>query len=335
MGIGVLGIGSYLPSRVVSNDEIAGHTSVSPEWIVDRTGIRERRYGEPHQSTSDLAVAASRESLRAVAGDPAVIVVATSTPDQPQPATAAVLQAKLGLSGIPAFDINAVCSGFLYALSVGDALLRTSMAGQIALVVGADKYSTIIDPTERRTASLFGDGAGAVVLGSVPDGYGIVGSRLVTDGEYAHLIEVVAGGTRRPLDDRARADGDHYFRMNGFAVREYAMQVLPDIVEPLLKENGITVADLERVVFHQANDRMIEGCAARLAIPMDKVPLSSTHFGNTASASIPITLAETAENRPLRRGDWVLLVSVGGGMTAGAVLMRWFDNEAVAEPVGE
>jgi 3-oxoacyl-(acyl-carrier-protein) synthase III len=324
VGIGIIGIGSYLPSRIVGNDEVARAGGVSDDWIVDRTGIRERRYGRPDESTSDLALAAARDSLRGVTEAPAAIVVATSTPDQPQPATAAILQQKLGLSSIPAFDLNAVCSGFLYAISVTEALLRTSMTGRVALVVGADKYSTIINPADRRTASLFGDGAGAVVLGAVPHGYGIVGSRLVTDGKYAHLIEVIAGGTRRPLDENARAGGEHYFQMNGFAVREYAMEVLPAIVEPLLKEHGVTVDDLDRVIFHQANDRMIEGCAARLGIPLGKVPLSSTYYGNTAAASIPITLAAAAAERAFRTGDWIMLISVGGGMSAGAILLRWF-----------
>jgi len=331
MGIGILGCGNYLPSRVVSNEEIARSSGTTPDWIVDRTGIRERRYGRPDENTSDMALAAATAGLREIPDYPgrlSVIAVATSTPDQPQPATAAILQDKLGLSGIPAFDLNAVCSGFLYAVSVAEALLRTSMADGLALVVGADKYSTIIDPADRRTASVFGDGAGAVVLGAVPDGFGIVASRLITDGRYAELIQVVAGGTRRPLDEYARADGDQYFRMNGFAVREYAMTVLPSIVEPLLKEHGLTVADLDRVVFHQANDRMIEGCAAKLDIPMDKVPLSSTWFGNTGVASIPVTLADADAERPFRTGDWVLLLSVGGGMSAAAVLLRWYEPSA-------
>jgi 3-oxoacyl-[acyl-carrier-protein] synthase-3 len=294
---------------------------------VDRTGVHERRYGADGETTSDMALAAAEAAIGA---DPGVrdalaaIVVATSTPDQPQPATAAVLQHKLGLDTVPSFDLNAVCSGFVYAVTVVDAMLSTAMAGRSALVVGADKYSTIVNPADRRTATIFGDGAGAVVLGPVPDGYGVLGSRLVTDGRYRALIEVVAGGTRRPLDEAARADGDHFFRMNGLVVREYVLRVLPQIIDPVLSEHAMTLDDVDRVVIHQANTRLVEACATELGIGMDRIPLTAPLLGNTGVASIPITLGAAHAERPFRRGERVLLLSVGGGMSAGGVLLVWY-----------
>ncbi|MGW7530469.1 3-oxoacyl-ACP synthase III family protein [Streptomyces sp. NPDC054783] len=330
MGIGFLGLGGHVPPLVIDNAQVAEWTGSDENWIVERTGILERRYREPGTTTSDLALHAAREALAVrpeAEGRLGLIVVATSTPDQPQPSTGAILQDKLGLSDTPAFDVNAVCSGFLYALAVADSMLSarlTEQGGDYALVVGTDMYSTLMNRTDRRTVSLFGDGAGAVLLGPVPEGYGVLGWRLVTHGEHRDLVEVPAGGTRTPLDAQAREAGEHLFRMQGREVREYALRVLPKVVGEALDSAGIRLEEVDRFILHQANTRLVEACCRELGVDPDRVPLTAPHFGNTATASIPLTLLAEHERRPFRRGERLVLAGVGGGMTAGAVVVRWY-----------
>ncbi|WP_405590889.1 3-oxoacyl-ACP synthase III family protein [Streptomyces sp. NBC_01190] len=330
MGLGLLGLGGHVPPLVIDNAQVVQWTGADENWIVERTGILERRYREPGTATSDLALHAAREAL-AVGPEATnrlgLIVVATSTPDQPQPSTAAILQNKLGLSDIPAFDVNAVCSGFLYALAVADSMLSTRLARQgsdYALVVGTDIYSSLMNRADRRTVSLFGDGAGAVLLGPVPDGYGVLGWRLVTHGEHRDLVEVPAGGTRLSVDARTREAGEHLFRMRGREVRDYALRVLPKVVGEALDSAGIRLEDVDRFILHQANTRLVEACIRELGLDPDRVPLTAPHFGNTAAASIPLTLHAEHKRRPIRRGERLVLAGVGGGMTAGAVVVRWY-----------
>jgi 3-oxoacyl-(acyl-carrier-protein) synthase III len=324
--VGVLGVGAHVPSREVDNRLINGWTGASDEWIVSRTGILRRRYAEPGTTTSDLAAAAVRDlfarapDLRARVG---LMVLATSTPDQPQPATAAVLQAKLGLPAIPAFDVNAVCSGFVYALAAAEAMLGRD-GGGFGLVVGADMYSTIMDRADRRTVSLFGDGAGAVLLGPVPNGYGLLATRLTADGEYRDLVEVVAGGTRERVTEAAIAAGRDRFRMKGREVRDYALRTVPKVVDEALSAAGISRSDVDRVIMHQGNTRLVTALAGELGIPMSKVPLTAPEYGNTGAGSIPITLDRAQRDRPFQRGERVLLAAVGGGMTAGAAVLVWY-----------
>lgn len=322
--VGIRGIGAHLPGRLIDNDQIRAWSGATTDWVRERTGIMGRRYADTGTVTSDLAVAAVDDLL---ATDPAIrerinlIVLATSTPDQPQPATAAVVQHKLGLTDIPAFDVNAVCSGFLYALATAEGLLRgTDSTG---LVIGADMYSTIMDRTDRRTVSLFGDGAGAVLLGRVPDGYGFRSIRLTTDGGYRELVEVVAGGTRERVTPDAVAAGRDLFRMDGRAVRDYAMSAVPKVVAEALSAAAFDVDDMDRVIVHQGNVRLVEMLAKELGVPMDRVPMTAAHYGNTGAASIPITLRAAHAERPFERGERVLLAAVGGGMTAGACVLVW------------
>jgi 3-oxoacyl-[acyl-carrier-protein] synthase-3 len=329
MGFGFLGLGGHVPPLVIDNRQVAEWTGVEESWIVERTGILERRYREPGTATSDLAVHAAREALAALpdTGRLGVMVVATSTPDQPQPSTGAILQDKLGLSDVPAFDVNAVCSGFLYALAVADSMLSARLAeggGDHALVVGSDMYSSLMDRTDRRTVSLFGDGAGAVLLGPVPDGYGVLGWRLAAHGEHRELVQVTAGGTRTPLDARSREAGEHLFRMRGREVRDYALGVLPKVIGEALDSAGVALAEVDRFILHQANTRLVEACTRELGVDPDRVPLTAPQFGNTATASIPLTLRAENGLRPFRRGERLVLAGVGGGMTAGAVVVRWY-----------
>ncbi|NJP51189.1 ketoacyl-ACP synthase III [Streptomyces sp. SBST2-5] len=328
MPVGVLSIGCHTPDTVIDNQQISAWTGMPESWVTERTGVLQRRYATPGTTTSDLAVPAAGEALDAlgpeVRGRLGALIVATSTPDVPQPSTAAILQHKLGLSTLPAFDINAVCSGFLYGLAVAEGLLSAGRHGEHVLLVGADMFSTIMDRSDRRTVSLFGDGAGAVVLGKVPEGYGLQSLNLVTDGEFHHYVGVEAGGTRTPLDAEARAAGKQYFRMDGRAVRDYALAVMDKLTAQTLDDTGLALEDIDRFVFHQANTRLLETFVSDAGIDPARVAYTAPRLGNTVAASVPLTLHATHRERPLRRGDRVLLASVGGGMTAGAALLVWY-----------
>jgi 3-oxoacyl-[acyl-carrier-protein] synthase-3 len=332
MPVGLIGSGCFVPPTVIPNSTIAEWSGAEPEWIAERTGVETRHYITPGTATSDLAVEAARSALTGADRDGlddngqslGLIVVATSTPDQPQPSTAAIVQHKLGLTEVPAFDVNAVCCGFIYALAVAEAMLSTRLSGQRGLVIGADIYSTLMDRSDRRTVSLFGDGAGAVLLGPVPDGYGVNAIQLATHGEHRDYVEVVAGGTRRPADDAARQAGEHLFRMQGRPVRDYALRTLPKVIGAALDQAGLALHDIDRFVFHQANTRLVQACARELGLSADRVPLTAPQFGNTAAASIPMALHTEHRRRPFRRGDRLVLAGVGGGMTAGAIVLTWY-----------
>ncbi|KOG37252.1 3-oxoacyl-ACP synthase III family protein [Streptomyces resistomycificus] len=326
MPIGIVSVGGFTPSQVVGNDQVARWAGVDPEWIEARTGISERRYADHRTATSDMAVRAAEPLLAdaAVAQTVGALVMATATPDQPQPATASVVQQRLGLDGIPAFDLNAVCSGFLFGLSVAEALMATRVSSPHALVVAADKYSTIMDRSDRRTVSLFGDGAGAVLLGRVPQGYGIQGSAMLTDGTAADLVRVEGGGTRRPLTENGLDSGDQLFRMEGRAVRDWGLQFVPKAVHQALEQAGMSVGDIDRVVLHQGNTRLVHSLADAIGVDRSRLAMSAPLFGNTAAASIPLTLAQEHQRRPLQRGERLLLAAVGGGMTAAATVLTWY-----------
>ncbi|MCX4911447.1 3-oxoacyl-ACP synthase III family protein [Streptomyces sp. NBC_00878] len=328
MGIGIIGLGSYLPERVITNADICSWTGVTEEWIEQRTGIRERRYATPGMVTSDLAARAARAALswQDGPGDDrlAALVVATCTPDVPQPATAAIVQHKLTMRSVPAFDVNSVCAGFVFGLAVAEGMLARQGGDATALLIGADMFSTIMDRTDRRTVTLFGDGAGAAVLGTVPDGYGIRAIRLVTDGDRYDEVTVRAGGTRTPLDAAALARGDHLFRMNGPLVKSYVIASTRKLVFQTLDEAGLRLDDIDRFVFHQANMRLLEALADDLGVSMDRVPTTVGEFGNTAAASVAVTLDESHRARPIARGERILITAAGGGLCTGAVVMTWY-----------
>ena len=328
MAIGVLAVGSYVPPTVISNAQISAWTGAEERWITERTGVHERRWAEPGTATSDLAVHAARQALDAVPGSRdslRAVIVATATPDVPQPATAAIVQHKLGLSDVPAFDINAVCSGFLYAVTIATGLAATPVAaGGTVLVIGADKFSSIMDRSDRKTVSLFGDGAGALLLGAVPDGHGFGPVQLVTSGEHHDLVKVHGGGTAAPLTAASIAEGANLFRMDGRAVRDYALTMLAKLSAQVLDDAGLGVPDVDRLVFHQANPQLLRAFADSVGADRDRLELTAPQYGNTAAASVPITLAAAHERRPFRRGDRILLGSVGGGMNAAVTLLTWY-----------
>ncbi|RKT55516.1 3-oxoacyl-ACP synthase III family protein [Saccharothrix australiensis] len=320
-GVGVLGCGSHLPEWEVGNDVVATEVGVEESWIERKTGIRTRRRAAPWQAASDLAAPAAEEALRRAgltAADLSVVVVATSTPDSPQPATACVLQDRIGAVGAAAFDVNAVCSGFVFALETARRLIAD---GGHALVVGVDVYSRILDPTDRRTAVLFGDGAGAVVLGPTPPGRGIVASALTSYGQHADLIKVAAGGSRIPASKESLAAGEHYFSMDGRGVRDFVAREVPTAVRCFLADLGYPADTVRHFVPHQANGRMLAELEAELAFPAARAHYTVERYGNTGAASVPITLA--AAQHEFAEGDVVVLAAFGGGMAMGLSLLHW------------
>ena len=317
----ITGTGSFLPPKRLTNDALAAQLAAdgietSDQWIVERTGIRARHFAEPDVGSSDLAVAAARRALEAADVDAAsidLIIVATSTPDMVFPSTACLVQHKLGIAGCPAFDVQAVCSGFVYALTVADSMIRTGAASK-ALVIGAEVFSRILDFKDRATCVLFGDGAGAVVL-EASDTPGIVASELHADGRHAGILCVpgnVSGGAIL---------GDPVLKMDGQAVFKLAVGVLYDVAKSVLEKAGRTDADIDWLIPHQANIRILQSTAKRLKLPLEKLIVTVDQHGNTSAASIPLALDESVRSGKIKRGDTVLLEGVGGGFTWGAVLL--------------
>ncbi|QTD96684.1 3-oxoacyl-ACP synthase III family protein [Streptomyces cyanogenus] len=333
-GIGILGTGSYLPAETVPNRVVAEWAGVTEEWILRKTGIRERRYAARHEATSDLAAQAAEAALRAAgvsAADLSWVVLATSTPDHPQPATACLVQDRIGAVSAAAFDINSVCSGFVFALVAAARLLAEPDGGAPghALVIGADVYSRIIDRTDRRTAVLFGDGAGAAVLGPVRADRGMLGSHLVSRGAQHGLIHVEAGGSRLPASEKTVVSGQHHFRMDGRAVRDLVARELPESVRELLARSGITPDQVDHFIPHQANGVLLGEILPTLGLRRARVHLHVADHGNTSAGSIPLALDTAHRSGALGDGDLVVLSGFGGGMSIGSVALRW-DASAAA-----
>jgi 3-oxoacyl-[acyl-carrier-protein] synthase-3 len=311
----IVGTGSYLPPRVMSNSEFEGHLDTSDAWIRERTGIERRHIADESQSSSDLAFEASRIALQAAglhASDIDLIIVATSTPDYVFPSTACLLQAKLDAPGCAAFDVQAVCSGFVYALSTADAFIRGGTCKR-ALVVGAEVFSRILDWNDRSTCVLFGDGAGAVVL-VASDAPGVHACVLHADGRQAGILSVPGNVSR------GRIIGSPFLQMAGNQVFKQAVKVLEDVARETVEKAGMTLADVDWLIPHQANIRILEATAKRLGIPAGKLVATVDHHGNTSAASIPLALDEFVRAGRIRSGERVLMQGVGGGFTWGAVL---------------
>jgi len=314
----IAGTGRYLPANVVTNAALAARVDTSDEWIRTRTGIHQRHIAADGEATSDLALAASREALAAAgvaATDVDLIIVATTTPDAIFPSTACALQAKLGAHGGPAFDVQAVCSGFVYALAIADRMIASGMVRN-ALVVGAEIYSRILDWTDRGTCVLFGDGAGAVVL--VPsEAPGILSSHLHADGRHRDIL-CVPGQVQN-----GQVTGTPFVRMDGPGVFKFAVRVLADVAHEALDANRLTPADVDWLVPHQANVRIMDATAKKLGVPLARTIVTLDRHANTSAASIPLALDVAARDGRLQPGQLVLLLGVGGGFTWGAVLLRW------------
>jgi len=318
----VLGCGSYLPSRILTNAELARKVDTSDEWIVQRTGIRERRIAAQGEVTSDLALAAARAALADGDVDPQsidLIVLATSTPDNTFPATAVSVQAGLGITSGAAFDLQAVCSGFVFALATADGLLKSG-GFKRALVIGAETFSRLLDWNDRSTCVLFGDGAGAVVLDAVSQtgtaaDRGILTAHLRSDGRYKDKLYVDGGPSSTGTTGHLRMEGREVFK--------HAVAMITDVVVDAFAATGYTAADVDWFVPHQANRRIIEGSAQKLGIAPEKIVITVDRHGNTSAASIPLALCAAVDDGRIKRGDLVLLEAMGGGFTWGAILLRW------------
>jgi 3-oxoacyl-[acyl-carrier-protein] synthase-3 len=313
----VLGCGAYLPTRIVTNAELAARMDTTDAWIQQRTGIRQRHIAADGEVTSDLAVAAANRALDHAGIRPSevdLIVLGTATPDNTFPATATKVQARLGMTGGAAFDVQAVCSGFVFALAVADNFLKTGQA-RTALVIGAETFSRILDWQDRQTCVLFGDGAGAVILRAERGERGILSTHIHTEGAHYDLLYVDGGPSSTMSTGHLRMEGKEVFR--------HAVHRLSEVVEEALTAHSLTARDIDWLVPHQANKRIIDGVGRKLALPPERVVVTVDRHANTSAASIPLALAEAVHDGRIRRGDLVLLEAMGGGLSWGAGLVRW------------
>jgi 3-oxoacyl-[acyl-carrier-protein] synthase III len=325
--ISITGLGAYVPERVMTNDELSTMMDTSDEWIRERTGIRERRIADPGQALSDLCLPAAREALEAAGLEGSqidLIVVATVTPDMAFPSTGAILADLLGAHEAAAYDLSAGCTGFMYAVAQAYGMLAGGLA-QRALVVGGDVLSRVLDWSDRGTAVLFGDGAGAVVLERVSEG-GFLGFELGADGSGGPQLYLPAGGSRTPATAESVAARQHFVQMNGREVFKFATRVLVTSAEAVLAECGRTIDEVDVYVPHQANVRIIEYARDKLGIPEDKVVIDVDRYGNTSSGSIPLALADAREDGRLQAGKLVLMTGMGAGLTWGSGLIEWTDG---------
>jgi 3-oxoacyl-[acyl-carrier-protein] synthase III len=322
----IMGTGSYAPSKVLDNAYFERIVQTTSDWIVDRTGIRERRMASPAEATSDLALVATRRALEMAEVDPAdldLIVMGTITPDMPFPSTAALLQGMLGNEKAFAFDVSAACSGSLYALSIADRYVSSGIAKR-ALVVGADMLTRIVDWRDRNTCILFGDGAGAIVLGPTDDPRrGVQSIHLHTDGSQWEILHQPGPGSRRPLTPELLASGKQYLSMNGREVYKFAVRALEDACREAMAANHLTAGDVGYVIAHQANKRILDATLERLGIPASKCWMNLERYGNTSAASVPTTLDEANRAGWFSPGDTILVMSIGAGMAWGAGVIRW------------
>ncbi|MDT0345815.1 3-oxoacyl-ACP synthase III family protein [Streptomyces litchfieldiae] len=324
--IGVLGIGSYLPSHVITNDVIAGPAGVTEEWIVEKTGIETRRRVKPDEATSDLALYAARAALEDAgvqAADLSLVIVGTATPDVIGPPVASAVALALECPQTTGtFDIHAACSGFLTAITMAEKQLRVT--GGYALVIGADSYSRFLNPADRRTAALWGDGAGAVVLGAVEGENGrVLATKLMNAAVEFEVGGVMGGGSRQPASYETVDEGLHYVSMQGRRIRQIFEDNVPPMAAAFLEEAGVTLDDIDHVVPHQGNLRMVESVETLLGLTHTRLHATAGEYGNTGSASTPITLDQAVRNGSVKSGDTVLMFAIGTGMTFAFVLLRW------------
>ncbi len=321
--VGILGTGKYVPERRLTNRDLEQMVDTNDEWIVTRTGIRERRIADTAQATSDLAYEASVRALAAAgltADQIDLIIVATITPDMFFPSTACLLQDRLGAKQAAAFDLSAACSGFIYGLATASGFIQSGLYRRI-LVVGAETLSRITDYTDRNTCILFGDGAGAVVVGEVPEGRGFQSFVLGADGSGGELLRICGGGSRMPSDAQTVADKRHYLEMNGRDVFKFAVRVMGSAAEEALAKAGLNKSDIDLLVPHQANIRIVQSALERLGLSEDKAMVNLDRYGNVSAASIPLALAEAVEEGRAKEGDRLVLVGFGGGLTWGSTVL--------------
>jgi 3-oxoacyl-[acyl-carrier-protein] synthase-3 len=322
----ILGTGSYAPSRILTNHDLEKIINTSDAWITERTGIKERRIAADGEVTSDMAVAAARKALEMAETDPAdldMIIVGTISPDMPMPSCAVFVQAKLGATRAFAFDLSAACAGSLYGMAIADQFIRTGSARRV-LVIGAELLSRLVDWEDRSSCVLFGDAAGAMVLGPSPDpARGLISTHLHSDGTAAGMLSIPGGGSKYPQSEDVLAKKLNKISMNGREVYKYATRALPEVILEALAANGLKPGAIDHVVTHQANVRIVESVVDRLGIPREKCWLNIDRYGNTSSASLPISLDEANRAGRLRPGDLIAMMAIGAGMAWGSALVRW------------
>jgi 3-oxoacyl-[acyl-carrier-protein] synthase-3 len=323
--VGIIGTGSYVPDKIVTNKDLEKIVETSDEWIVDRTGIKERRIAEPDMATSDMATKAAQRAL-VDAGISAeeldLIIVGTATPDMFFPSVACLVQANLKAINAAAFDLTAGCSGFVYSLITASQFIKAGLFKKV-LVIGAETLSKILDWTDRNTCVLFGDGAGAAVLSETRSGYGILGADLGADGSGGDLLKLPAGGSRMPVSAETVSNRMHFVHMNGNEVFKFAVKIMGETAMKSLERAGLTPENVDCLVPHQANIRIIQSAAKRLKLPMDKVFVNVDKYGNTSAASIPIALEEAIHGGKIKNGDVIVLVGFGAGLTWASCVIKW------------
>lgn len=325
--VGILGHGYYLPDLVLTNHELAGRFGKTGNWIEERTGIKERRITEFNVATSDLAVKAALSALDRAnlsPGDIDLIIVATTTPDMIFPSTACLIQHGIGACNAAAFDVSAACTGFMYGLDIAVNYVSSGQYNNI-LLVGADTYSRITNYDDLNTSILFGDGAGAVIVGEVPEGFGTLGSIMGADGSGADLLKIPAGGSRLPLTHDLLDGRLNTIAMNGREVFQFAVRIFEKMIKQVVDKTGVGLEDISLIIPHQANKRILLSVSERLKMPPEKMYCNIEYYGNMSSASIPVALSEACNNGKVKKGDILLLTGFGAGLTWGASLMKWYD----------
>jgi 3-oxoacyl-[acyl-carrier-protein] synthase-3 len=323
--VGILGTGHSYPEGILTNAELEHMVETSDEWITSRTGIKQRRKAASHEYTSLFAVKAARQTIERARIDPSeidLLICATVTPDQLLPSTACLIQAELGAHNAAAFDLAAACSGFLYGLTLADTMIRTGQT-RYALVIGAEVLTKYVDYTDRSTCVIFGDGAGAALLGPVEGEHGIISTRIRSDGRFAEHLYAPGGGTKLGSTAETIAAGEHFYKMKGNELFKVAVRSMADISREVLEDAGKSAADVDLFIPHQANQRITDAVARQLSVDESRIYSNIAMHGNTSSASIPIALDECVEMGRVKEGDLVLLASFGGGVTWGGVLLRW------------
>lgn len=321
---GIIGLGKYLPEKRLTNKDLEKIVDTTDEWIISRTGIKERRLAREDEATSDMATEAAKRALESAKLKPEdidLIIVATITPDMFFPATACLVQQKIGARTVPAFDISVACSGFIYGLAIANQFISSGVYKH-ALVIAAEKLSTITDWTDRNTCVLFGDGAGAAVLGQVEKG-GILSVHLGADGRQGDLIKLPAGGSRMPATKKSIEDKQHFIKMNGSELFKHAVRIMADAALEATRPLGITAEDISLVIPHQANVRILSAAAKRMGLSEDKIYLNIEKYGNMSAASSAIALVEAVEEGRIKKGEKILLDAFGGGLTWGAIVIEW------------
>lgn len=323
--VGILGIGHYVPEKIVTNFDLEKIVDTSDEWITERTGIKQRHIAAPGQATSDMSVIAAQRALADAGVAPEeldLVILATASPDHAFPSTACLVQDRIGAKNAAAFDLSAGCSGFVYSLGVASQMIKSGLYNKI-LIIGAETLSSIINWQDRNTCVLFGDGAGAAIVGEAEEGYGVLGIDLGADGSGGKYLFQPAGGSRKPASEETVANHEHTIHMNGPEVFKFAIQIMGKTAKRALANAGMKPEELDLLVPHQANLRIITSAAKRLKMPMEKVWVNVNKYANTSAASIPIALCEAQSAGALKKGDNVLLAGFGAGLTWAAIVLKW------------